>query len=164
MAEHSFQVKLARAKVHLKTLEDELRTLGSADLYVVTREDDADGLGYVVRVEQVKPVPDTVSAAFGDCLQNLRQVLDHIVWEIAPPQLIPIDRPFFTAFPSASFPKTRPALLTPDEFTAKPAFPICLWPGDFNADAGRTRAGTASAIVPVVGSLRLSIRCGCCMN
>jgi hypothetical protein len=125
----SYEIKLNRAKDHLQALDSELRVFMRSDFYELAREDDADGLGYVDRVQHVEEIPDAVSATLGDCIQNLRSCLDHIVWEIAPPatklQSSPDD------------PCWRPGYMRPVEPESKPAFPIFIAPDDFVRDGKR---------------------------
>src|SRR5215211_1952958 len=124
----SYELKVARAKEHLEALDAEIRVFMNDEFYVVAREDDADGCGYVQRVQSVKPTPWSVSALVGDAVQNLRSALDHIVWEIRPPNM---------RAPKRMLTGPLEFGVEPERFQAKPSFPIFLREADYRSSVER---------------------------
>jgi hypothetical protein len=84
----SAQLKLRRAQEHRSALESEIVTWAASKPYeYFTREvEDSDPdfqrIQYVVKVNN--PLPgDRLGQILGDCLNNYRGVLDHIIWELS---------------------------------------------------------------------------------
>ena len=133
----SFEIKLARAKEHLEMLNAELRSFVESDFYEIVREYDADGSGYVERVKSVEAVPETISPIIGDVVQNLRNSLDHIVWEIAPPDITPARVDTAAA----------PVQIRPAKLSVRTEFPIAIEEDRFQRRGIRLLPDAAQALI-----------------
>lgn len=82
MGIESIQVKLERADEHLRSFQNEVDRFASEKpfaLHVVAPY----GTAEVADVEWVRHPPARWGAIVGDCVHNLRSVLDHIVWDLS---------------------------------------------------------------------------------
>ncbi len=86
----SVDAKLARAKKHLKALEDAIDAyLAPPEPYLIRGEEYMERHSYAQRVfiEVVEFPPDEKwGPLIGDFVHNLRSALDHLAWEIARPK------------------------------------------------------------------------------
>lgn len=82
VALHGCGLKLDRAKEHLDALKVEVAAFMN-DAYVRTVELEADGREHSYRLYVRKKVPERWSLIFGDCLNNLRSSLDHLIFQLA---------------------------------------------------------------------------------
>lgn len=84
----SVELKLDRAHEHAAALEHLVRTWEqpSPHRFASEVEDDSDPdyvhLRYFVRISKLLPSED-LSVVLGDCLNNYRAVLDHLIWELS---------------------------------------------------------------------------------
>ena len=89
----SFNLKLDRAREHLKSFEQEAAAWVETKPYGLVDEPDAEPPPYPIadgdatarrfRVTRVDPVPDRLSLIIGDCVFNLRAALDHLALALA---------------------------------------------------------------------------------
>jgi hypothetical protein len=79
----SSRAKLVRAREHLKALDDEIDAF--------SRQEDAkvgkitygrDGTWHVVYLSPIPSLPIPIALIAGDCLNNTRAALDHLVWQL----------------------------------------------------------------------------------
>jgi hypothetical protein len=75
--------KLDRAEEHLKVIDGEEVAWLNTRPYRAVRKGEFDGPYEIVRVDMLRPPPDTLAPVIGDCLQNLRSALDHIAFQLA---------------------------------------------------------------------------------
>lgn len=76
-------LKLERAQEHLVALDNEVTSWLEGEPYSISRERGAEGMEYVFRVNVRQTPPLAWSTIIGDCLQNMRSALDHLVWQLA---------------------------------------------------------------------------------
>ena len=76
------QLKLDRAKEHLRDFYLQFSYYNSFKPYQPIREMDADGSGYTLKLGLCPPIPTSLSAIAGDAVHNMRAFLDHLVWEL----------------------------------------------------------------------------------
>jgi len=107
--------KLDRAKEHLGDAQKILRDFHYSE-YRFVPEQDADPEFIAFRVRLPKPSHDLVMV-IGDCIHNLRCVLDHLVWQLAH--------------------KLSPNRT--DQERRRNMFPICWSPGEFKDQVARKR-------------------------
>jgi hypothetical protein len=80
----SWHVKYYRARDHLQWLDTELQWLEREQAaHLFTPKIKADSSDVVMQVDRPDPLPLRWQAVIGDCLQNFRHSLDHIVWRLA---------------------------------------------------------------------------------
>jgi hypothetical protein len=92
----SFELKLARAKRHLRELDDNLGGYIADDATFSTRTMvSTDGKQHSIMVTLHDAPREDWGLAIGDTVHNLRCALDHIVWHLANPG----DRGIHTMFP-----------------------------------------------------------------
>lgn len=78
----SASLKFDRAQEHFTKLEADIQDYLGSQPYVLVAEDQSkDRLVQLWRMRVLRPAPKHLSAVIGDCIQNLRSALDHIVWE-----------------------------------------------------------------------------------
>lgn len=75
--------KLARAQEHLQTLDGRIASFMEREPYRVSYERKPDGSDHIYRVHVRESPPLELGAIIGDCLQNARASLDHLVWQLA---------------------------------------------------------------------------------
>lgn len=75
--------KHRQARVHLETFTQAVRTFLSETPVRTEGKLTDDHLEYVVRVYDIKPVPEEISLLAGDVVHNCRACLDHLAWEIS---------------------------------------------------------------------------------
>jgi len=81
---HGWALKLNRANQLLRELSSEIDWYGSAGPVRCATEPDRDSPGkYRILVDRIDPVPLKLAALVGDCVQNYRAALDHMVWLLA---------------------------------------------------------------------------------
>lgn len=74
--------KLARANYHLVTLNGESSAYLSRQPYRISHEREAEGTEHVFRAYITEPLPPVLSPLIGDCVQNMRNALDHLAWQL----------------------------------------------------------------------------------
>jgi hypothetical protein len=75
--------KIARAREHLNTLEDETQRFFKPDSYIVAHEIEPESRDQIWRLKSDLPeVPIRISIIVGDVLYNLRSALDHLAWQL----------------------------------------------------------------------------------
>ncbi len=93
------RLKLDRAYEHLVAVHDEIGAFFELQPYrTVLQKVDTDGLEYVLRGYIAHPPPEMLPLIIGDCLQNMRTALDHLVWAMAIAHSGQ-EPPFKTSFP-----------------------------------------------------------------
>lgn len=79
----SSRAKLIRASEHLHMLDEEIHTFGQHERAKTSRITyGRDGSWYVVYLDPLPPLPLHTALVAGDCLNNLRASLDHLVWQL----------------------------------------------------------------------------------
>ncbi len=91
------QLKLDRARRHIEELVDVINAYHAKDPYVAILERGDGEREYVLRSYFAHEPPEELSVIIGDCLQNMRMSLEHIVWALAKQELG--RNPGHTAFP-----------------------------------------------------------------
>jgi hypothetical protein len=76
-------LKLDWAKKHLRYLKTEMETFFESKPYSIKVEPHADFGKYDIRAYVSRDIPTALSLIAGDCVHNLRSVLDHLVWELS---------------------------------------------------------------------------------
>ena len=76
-------LKIGRAEVHAKTVNDEILDWEQAEPYILSNNVDSQGYRYSVKVSFNLPYRDRWSLIVGDCIHNLRCALDQLVYAIA---------------------------------------------------------------------------------
>jgi hypothetical protein len=122
------RLKLARAQEHLEMLDGEIVSFLEREPYRIAYERNSDGTEHVFRVNVAEYAPLALSVIIGDCLQNTRSALDHLVWQLA----------------ILSGKRATPRRQT--------AFPICDTPGAF------TSKGTKDKIADLTAQYRAQIK------
>ncbi len=115
------RLKLDRAQYHLEALDSEIASFFDREPYVISYEREPDGSEHVYRVHESEVPPLALGATIGDCLQNMRSALDHLVWQLA----------------VHSGKKTTPSRQT--------AFPICDTIEAFRSKGTRVKVGDLTA-------------------
>jgi hypothetical protein len=77
------RAKLARAQEHLDELNRGITAFMEREPYFVSYERKPDGSDHVFRAHVREPAPLELGVIVGDCLQNARAALDHLVWQLA---------------------------------------------------------------------------------
>ncbi len=77
------RLKLTRAHEHLTVLQNEVQAFRDREPYRVSCNREANGTELVYTVHVVENPPAVWSLVIGDCLQNMRSALDHLVWQLA---------------------------------------------------------------------------------
>lgn len=75
--------KLARARFHMEVLNEEIASAARLDKHAITVEDDPNTSEYVFKVVGLQPSNPDWGYIAGDCIHNLRTVLDHLVYQLA---------------------------------------------------------------------------------
>jgi len=76
------QIKLDRAKLHLKCFDDASRVVVKPDAYTFTVKIGTNGIKHVY-ITDTGPIPDPAwGAIIGDCAHNIRTALDHIAYQL----------------------------------------------------------------------------------
>jgi len=79
------QVKIQRAKQHLRDLEVARDRFIQSEPYVIVRKPETK-LGYegfdLYFMSKIDPIPDEIGAIFGDAIHNLRSALDHLAFQL----------------------------------------------------------------------------------
>lgn len=118
--------RLDKADEHLYVLKAAMQRFLDENPYRVISEVDADTGECVLRGQVFKRPPKLAWALLiGDTIHNLRSALDHLTWQLGRVELARLGRP-----------EEDP----PD----RTAFPICVAPGDFNAQRERHIGGLSS--------------------
>lgn len=91
------QLKLDRARRHIEELVDAINAYHAKDPYVARLERGDGEREYVLRSYFAHEPPEDLSAIIGDCLQNMRMSLEHLVWALVKQELG--RNPGHTAFP-----------------------------------------------------------------
>lgn len=76
------RAKLGRADEHLRSIDAELRRVTmeqTESSYITFWRDES---WYIVRADPLPPLPLRIALLAGDCLNNLRATLDHLVWQL----------------------------------------------------------------------------------
>jgi hypothetical protein len=96
----SWHVKFLRARDHLQWLDTELQWLEREQAaHLFATQTDPYTHDVVIKVERPDPLPLRWQAVVGDCLQNFRHSLDHVVWRLAQLALDGQQLPLTTEFP-----------------------------------------------------------------
>ena len=74
------RLKLDRANEHLDAFEAEMGRYLDSDIYMLVRDDKADGTVFHLWIKEEPP--PRLSVILGDCVHNLRSSLDHIAWQL----------------------------------------------------------------------------------
>lgn len=77
------RLKLERAEEHLVTLDYQIIGFLEREPYQVSYQRKSDGSEHVYRVHINESPPLEFGILIGDCLQNMRTALDHLVWQLA---------------------------------------------------------------------------------
>src|SRR4051812_7680913 len=77
------RLKLVRADEHLETLDNQITSFLEREPYSVSYERKPDGSEHIYRAHVVEDPPLALGVLIGDCLQNMRSALDHLVWQLA---------------------------------------------------------------------------------
>jgi hypothetical protein len=80
---YSFFGKGKRADQHLQSLHDQIMAWLDDDGYSYSDEFDTERGYHVVKLRRLKGFPIGIPMVLGDCLYNLRSVLDHLVFTLA---------------------------------------------------------------------------------
>jgi len=91
------QLKLDGAQRHIEELVDAINAYHQKDPYVARLERGDGEREYVLRSYFAHEPPEDLSVIIGDCLQNMRMSLEHLVWGLAKQELG--RNPGHTAFP-----------------------------------------------------------------
>jgi hypothetical protein len=91
------RLKLNRARRHIEELIDAIDAYHAKDPYVARLERGNEERQYVLRSYFTHEPPEYLPAIIGDCLQNMRMSLEHLVWALAKQELG--RDPGHTAFP-----------------------------------------------------------------
>lgn len=91
------QLKLERARRHIQELADVIDAYHAKDPYVARLEHGDGEREYALRSYFAHEPPEELSVIIGDCLQNMRMSLEHVVWALAKQELG--RDPGHTAFP-----------------------------------------------------------------
>jgi hypothetical protein len=75
--------KLRQAKTHVERFRDELRNFDRPPSHTITVEDDSNTSSYVFRIFGLKEPRPSWGYVIGDCLNNLRAALDHMVFQLS---------------------------------------------------------------------------------
>lgn len=82
----SVRLKLDRAHEHADHMEGLVVAWGHPHKFVTEVYDESDvdyaHIRYLVRISKQLP-SDTLSQILGDCINNYRAVLDHLIWELS---------------------------------------------------------------------------------
>lgn len=110
-------LKLRRAQNHLDALQGSIQRWKDSKPYKIAWEMVSEGetLYYLMKVKEQVPVPMEFSLIIGDICNNLRSVLDYILWQLW--------------------------LCVDPSFARNVTFPICDAPADFKANVGRHNNG-----------------------
>jgi len=76
------QVKIERAKKHLRDLAAELTTFQKTSLTVIGEREDQHGNVVSREFRELPVYPFNALACAGDIVQNLRTALDHLAWQL----------------------------------------------------------------------------------
>ena len=79
----SFMFKLERAEQHLHELRPEIERWLKSGAYSISDDPDSDATYNILNAQLVRPMPSLISQLIGDCLQNLRSAIDHLVYTLA---------------------------------------------------------------------------------
>jgi hypothetical protein len=115
------RLKLARAEHHLETLHREITDFFGREPYSISYERKPDAGEHIYRVHVSETPPLALSVIIGDCLQNMRSALDHLVWQLA----------------LRSGKRTTPSRLT--------AFPVCDTRETFRAKGTKNKVADLTA-------------------
>jgi hypothetical protein len=78
----SHMLKFKRAEEHYESLKSEMAAYIEPRPYRLIQEGDSQSGEYTFRLEITRQPPDHLAMMIGDCLQNLRSSLDHMLWQI----------------------------------------------------------------------------------
>lgn len=128
----SYEVKLDRADQHLQSLIDEIARWKLTNPYAISHEIDSETGDDIVRFNRIDQPPRLIAQLIGDCLHNLRCVLDHLVYDLA---------------------IANRGTLT-DEESRETMFPIFISPDGFNARGLRRIRYVSLAVQTIIQSLQ----------
>jgi hypothetical protein len=124
----NIKAKLDRANEHLQEVVEIDKRFSDVQCEMVFTEDQDKGLGYFVVV--LPKMPIEVSTIVGDCLHNLRSILDYLVWQLV-----------------LSNPPSQPG--------RRNMFPICSTSKDFESQVkGRRLAGVHQEAIKIIEKLQ----------
>ena len=75
-------LKLGRARDHLKELEAEIDRWVNIDGYAIRVYPDPKPPAYIIRAEEIREPPDSLALVLGDCLYNARAALEYIAYAL----------------------------------------------------------------------------------
>jgi len=129
-----FHRRFRRARKHLKDFERQSTLYLTRMQEKVVTEIDSDGVNQFLRVmvKGIKEPPPNLSFIIGDCIHNLRSVLDNLVWQLGN---------------VSGCPRTVLRHLK---------FPVCGRPADFNARAAKLKSFDCfpQAAIDIIESLQ----------
>jgi hypothetical protein len=79
----SYEIKLNRAKEHLDKVRETVADYVASKPYRITEETQPEALRRIWHITLTEPIPSNVAPAVGDCIHNLRSVLDNWVHEFS---------------------------------------------------------------------------------
>jgi hypothetical protein len=79
-----FRLRLDRARKHLEDFERKSTRFTNSRPYEVVTEIDNEGVNQILRykLQGGKKLPPNLSFIAGDCIHNLRSILDNLVWQL----------------------------------------------------------------------------------
>lgn len=80
---HRIRLRLDRAQHHLQTLKSAIDSYMASEPYIVVIDKDSTSGEGEIRIVAQSPPPAPLSLILGDCVHNLRSVLDHIAWQLS---------------------------------------------------------------------------------
>lgn len=78
----SHELKLKRAREHLKVLEGEVSRWTNEEGYSVAVSPDPEPPDFVIRAENIREPGDALALRVGDCLYNARAALEHLAYAL----------------------------------------------------------------------------------
>src|SRR5437868_5598044 len=76
------RLKIERAKQHILNLESVIVPFFDDAPYTYAADLHPQIPWYIIRLETIKPLPDSVPVLIGDAVHNLRSSLDHLMWQL----------------------------------------------------------------------------------
>src|SRR5271156_1341219 len=74
--------KIERAKKHVTDLDIAIRSFCESQPYTIATKQKPEIEHTTLCVENVQPVPDSITLIVGDAVHNLRSSLDHLAWQL----------------------------------------------------------------------------------
>jgi hypothetical protein len=81
--DHSYEIKLNRAEKHLQDVRKVIADYVASEPYRVAKEEEPEALRGIWNITLTEPIPADVAPTVGDCIHNLRSVLDNWVHEFS---------------------------------------------------------------------------------